>query len=245
VKALATSSAAPGVVWAATKPPALFRSRDAGDTWEELPAFARMRRRWWRQPAESPHTAYVSTLAVSPSDPEIVVAGIEAFKLLRSADGGRTWARVGRGVAWDAHELAFSPLAPERVYLASGFGASVSDDSGAAWRKVGAGLDRRYGFCLAPDPLSPSSAYLAAAPMRTAHSANARACVFKLIDGEWRKLGGGLPDELASLPYAIAARDADVVAGLGDGTIWRSADAGGTWAQLEVRLDGVRRLVFA
>ena len=122
VKALATSAAAPGAVWAGTKPPQLFRSGDAGDTWEELPTFAEMRRWWWLQPAEKPRTAYVSTLAVSPSDPDVVVAGIEAFKLLRSSDGGRTWVRVGRGVALDAHELAFHPRDPRRIFLAAGFG---------------------------------------------------------------------------------------------------------------------------
>ena len=246
VKALATSAAAPGAVWAGTKPPRLFRSGDAGGRWQELPAFAGMRRAWWVQPAETPHTPYVSTLAVSPSDPEVIVAGIEAFKLLRSVDGGRRWERLGRGVALDAHEVAFHPRDARRVFLASGFGASVSADSGATWSKVKAGLDRRYGFSLAPDPSDPRAAFLAAAPLRDAHTANARACVYRLADGAWQKLGGGLPDELEQLPYAIAtsvSQPESVYIGLGDGTIWHSGDSGRSWSMLGLTLPGLRRLL--
>ena len=246
VKALATSDAAPGAVWAGTKPPRLFHSHNAGTSWEELPAFAAMRRRWWVQPAEKPHTSYVSTLAVSPSDPDVIIAGIEAFKLLRSGDGGRTWARLGRGVAPDAHEVAFHPRDARRVFLASGFGASISADSGATWIRVRDGLDRRYGFCLAPDPRDPSSALLAAAPLRDAHSSNARACIFRLAHGAWQKLHGGLPAELEQLPYAIATSPSGpkfVYVGLGDGTIWYSSDSGVTWATFSLVLPGLRRLV--
>jgi photosystem II stability/assembly factor-like uncharacterized protein len=247
VKALAVSGVASGLVYAGTKPPRLFRSADAGESWDECPAFARMRRWWWWQPAETPHTPYVSTLAASPTDAGVIVAGIEAAKLLRSSDGGATWTHIGRGVAADAHELAFHPRDGRHVYLAAGFGASLSTDGGATWAKLRSGLDRRYGFCLVPDPDDPGSAYLGAAPMRTAHTSNARACLFKLGGGSWTKLQGGLPRELAQLPYAIATSPLEpqtVYAGLGDGMIWHSQDRGGAWTVLPVDLAGVRRLAI-
>jgi hypothetical protein len=247
VKALSVSPAAPGLVYAGTKPPRLFRSADRGRSWSECEAFARMRRWWWWQPAEKPHTPYVSTLAASPTEPGVVVAGIEAAKLLRSTDSGESWTRVHQGVAADAHELAFHPGDGRHAYLAAGFGTSVSEDGGATWRRVHAGLDRRYGFCLAPDPEEPGRAFLGAAPMRTAHTSNARACVFKLAGGSWTKLRGGLPGELEQLPYALATSPLEprtVFTGLGDGTIWRSGDSGDTWDVLPVRLEGLRRLVI-
>lgn len=246
VKALATSAAAPGAVWAGTKPPRLFRSRDSGSAWDELTAFAEMRRPWWRQPAEKPHTAYVSTLAVCPADANVIIAGIEGFKLLRSADGGDTWTRLGRGVALDAHELAFHPGDPARVFLAAGFGASTSGDRGATWSKVRVGLDGRYGFCLAPAN-DVGSAYLAAAPMRRAHTSDARAQVYRLAGGAWEKCGGGLPSEFRQLPYAIATSPYEpdsVYVGLGNGVIWHSHDRGATWRALPVELDGLRRLAI-
>lgn len=150
------------------------------------------------------------------------------------------------GVGLDAHELAFHPRNPRRVFLAAGFGASVSGDAGATWTKVNAGLDRRYGFCLAPDPADTESAYIAAAPLRSAHTANARACVFRLADGVWQKAQGGLPTELEQLPYAIATsplEPSSVYVGLGGGAVWQSHDRGRTWTLLPIELPGLRRLV--
>jgi photosystem II stability/assembly factor-like uncharacterized protein len=237
VKALAINGQ---TVWAGTKPPRLFVSRDAGGTWTELPAFARMRRRFWRQPAERPSTPYVSALAAPASDPHVVVAGIEAFKLLRSDDGGASWRRLGgRGIPMDAHELTLD--ARGRMLLAAGFGAAVSDDDGATWSRLTAGLDRRYGFCIAPGFAEPGSAFIAAAPMRSAHTPNARACIFRLRESSWEKL----TDELEQLPYGLAtsaAHPGHVYAGLGDGTILHSRDDGQSWHAHPVRVPGLRRL---
>ena len=241
VKALATSGPAAATVWAATKPPRLYRSRDAGESWEELHAFGRMRRPWWRQPAERPFTAYVSTLAVIGAEPEVVVAGIEAFKLLRSEDAGVTWGRIGRGIPFDAHELAAD--ARGRLLLAAGGGAAISTDSGASWTRLKDGLDRRYAFCVAPDYAVPDSAYLAAAPMFSAHSANSRACIFRLDGQRWRMVH----PELAELPNALATSPAQpgvVYAGLRDGTILHSPDRGDSWEVMPLKLNGVRRLAL-
>jgi hypothetical protein len=105
---------------------------------------------------------------------------------------------------------------------------------------VGSGvvLDEVDVRCLAVDPSVPSRA----------HTANARACIFKLEDATWRKLAGGLSPELEQLPYALATsplEPASVYMGLGDGTIWHSGDRGATWASLPVALDGLRRLVVS
>src|SRR2546423_8062751 len=110
VKALAMS-ATPGTVYAGTKPPALFRSRDGGQTWDELPALAAMRRPWWWQPADRPHAPYVSTPAAPFDRAGVLVAGIEAAKLLLSDDGGESWTRLRRGGAPDAPAGALDPRA--------------------------------------------------------------------------------------------------------------------------------------
>ena len=122
----------------------------------------------------------------------------------------------------------------------------MSADSGATWTKVDAELDRRYGFCLAPDPDDPESAFLGAAPLRSAHTANARACVFKLVSGRWEKLDQGLPVEFEHLPYAIATSPLEpesVYVGLGDGTIWYSTERGSGGASA-LKLAGLRRLAL-
>jgi photosystem II stability/assembly factor-like uncharacterized protein len=94
VKSLAASSHQPGVLYAGTKSPALiYRTLDAGGHWEELTGFRRVQGRWWWwSPAEPPFTAYVLALAISPGDPNVVLAGVELGAVVRSVDGGQTWA---------------------------------------------------------------------------------------------------------------------------------------------------------
>jgi photosystem II stability/assembly factor-like uncharacterized protein len=240
VKALAVGS--DGAVYAGTKPPGLHVSYDAGETWSELEAFRAVRRWYWRQPAEKPHTPYVQALAVSPADGTIL-AGIEAFRILRSEDGGRTWVRLRRGVCLDCHDLAFHPLRGEHVYEGAGLGASWSRDGGRTWSRATAGLDRRYILSVAADAADPELWYAGAARIRAAHTANSRACLFRWAGTRWEKLAGGLPDELEHLPTALVSPQPGVVyAGLRDGTVWRSADRGDSWARLAVAFDGLRRL---
>ena len=83
-----------GVLYAGTKPPAVFVSRDAGDTWLELESFRQMRRRFWYTPAE-PGAPYVLGLTVSPTEPTVILAGIEYGAVLRS-DGEVPAARQER-----------------------------------------------------------------------------------------------------------------------------------------------------
>src|SRR5437660_9222003 len=75
---------APDVILAGTCPPRLFRSEDAGRSWEEPPV---------RMAQECPRIQFnrVTTLTADPEDPATVWAGVEIGGLHRSRDGGRTW----------------------------------------------------------------------------------------------------------------------------------------------------------
>jgi len=56
--------------------------------------------------------------------------------------------------------------------------------------------------------------------------------------------GGGLPQPLAHMPYALIAGPGaagSLYAGLSNGELWRSPDRGESWLQLPVRLGGIRR----
>ncbi len=220
------------VLAAGTQPPAVFVSRDGGQTWRESATFRSMRRWWWWQPADVPHTPYVSALAV---EGETILAGLEFGRVLRSGDGGRTWTRL-RGVALDCHALA---LRGDDAYEGAGFGPARSVDGGRTWTRSRAGLDRRYVMTIAVDPSDPTCWYVAAAPLRRAHGPDAHAVVFRWEGARWR----ALTPELAELPHALVCPGPDrVVAGLRDGTILSSGDRGETWTSLPYRLDGLRAL---
>jgi hypothetical protein len=54
--------------------------------------------------------------------------------------------------------------------------------------------------------------------------------------GPWEPLGGGLPQPLEEMPYALAFADGRLVAGLADGTVYATTDLGDSWDRVE--LDG-------
>jgi len=88
VTSLAVSAVERGVVYAGTMPPLVFVSRDEGANWRELDAFRHIGSRWWwRSPAEPSLTAYVQSIALSPTNQNVIVAGIEAGAVVRSDDG--------------------------------------------------------------------------------------------------------------------------------------------------------------
>ena len=275
VRSLAVSATEPGTVFAGIRPVALYVSRDGGESWAELPALRRMRRWWWLSPAEWPPRPYVQQIALSPTEPGVMLAGIEAGAVLRSADGGRSWHGHLKGAVRDCHTLTFHPTDGDWAYEGGGGGASFSRDAGRTWTQpqrlsvrgmwmqlVGAGLkedagraaglDRFYGWAVGADPAQPNLWYFAAAPnpgQAHGHNGNAQAAIFRHNgNGAWRRLAGGLPDPLGDMPYALitdVGAPGHVYAGLSSGAIWHSPDYGDSWAQLPVTLPAIARTLIA
>lgn len=228
VKAFAVAD--DGTVYAGTKPPALHVSHDRGASWREIESLAGMRRWFWWQPAEKPHTPYVDAVAVSP---EAILVGIEGGRILRSVDGGETWARIRRGVAADCHALAVNG---SWAYEAAGFGASFSRDGGATWARSIEGLAGRYAMAIGVVPNDPERWYIGTAPMMRAHGTDARAAVYRGRPGQpWEKLVEGLDHQVRSI---VATADT-VYVGLGNGDVLCSPD----WKPLPSSFDGLRALV--
>ena len=254
VKALAASRAQPGTVYAGVKPPGLFVSRDGGDTWGEIESFQRIRSRWWFSPAESDLKAYVQGIALSPTDPNVIVIGIEAGAVVRTTDGGQTWEGHRPGAVRDCHSITFHATNGDWAYEGGGTGVAFSRDGGRTWRQPTRGLDRRYGWACAADPAHPEVWYVSAAPMfarsnffvPAAHvDGEANACIFRSAGGAaWQKLGGGLPQPLNYMAYALItdpAAPGHLYAGLSNGDVWHSTDHGDTWRQLPFNLKGIHR----
>ncbi|MGE5220858.1 MAG: WD40/YVTN/BNR-like repeat-containing protein [Omnitrophica WOR_2 bacterium] len=236
-----------GMVFAGTKSPAsIFLSEDGGENWVELEAFRRIRSRWlWFSPAEPPFTAYVQGIALSPDDPNVLIAGIEAGAVVRSQDGGKTWSDHRPGAIRDCHTITFHATNGEWVYEGGGTGPAYSRDGGQTWRQPKGGLDRRYCWAVATDPLHPEVWYVSASPgPLKAHSKdNAQAYIYRSVGGAlWEKLNGGLPQPLDSMPYALVTNryaTGHLYAGLGNGDVWFSEDYGDHWKKLPFNLSGI------
>jgi photosystem II stability/assembly factor-like uncharacterized protein len=61
----------------------------------------------WLSPAEKPFIGYVQAIALSPTNPNVIVVGIEAGAVVRSQDGGQIWSDHRRGALRDRHTLVF------------------------------------------------------------------------------------------------------------------------------------------
>ncbi len=98
IKALAVSPSDPQTVYAGTKPAYLYVSRDGGGQWTEIEPFRHIAGRWlWKSPAETPFTAYVQAIALSPTDPHALLSWVS--KRARSCTAmmaGRTGQHTAR-----------------------------------------------------------------------------------------------------------------------------------------------------
>jgi photosystem II stability/assembly factor-like uncharacterized protein len=238
------------MVIAGTKPCVIFISRDRGDTWTEMDGFQSARRWWWRQPAERPSTPFVQSMAISPIDPEVMLAGIEACALLRTDDGGRSWSRHLDGAQRDCHSVVFHHRDGAWAYQAAGGmrrgGATYSHDGGTTWKRPEDGLEHHYGWSAAADPEDASWWYVTLCQGPRAHRpGSAEGYVYRRRGGwSWERLAGGLPQPLADFPYAVVTvpnRPNRVWLGVADGTVWESSDRGDTWERLPVRLPSIHR----
>ena len=248
VKSLAVSPHEPRTIYAGVKPAGMHVTRDGGQTWTELEGFQRIPGRWWWfSPAESPYQAYVQNIAISPSDPQVILAGIEFGAVVRSQDGGQTWSHHRKGALRDNHWLTFHNTNGNWVYQAGGTGggASFSKDGGQTWRKVKRGLAKNYGVACAADPQKPEIWYVSVAPGPSkAYGPQAESYLYRSSGGAYWQPIGWDKHPLGSMPISLVTHpeiSGQLYAGLTNGQVWFSEDYGDHWQQLPVKFSRVYR----
>ncbi len=106
----------------------LFRSEDAGKTWKRVPI-----------PTKHAHLD-VMAVALDPKDARAIYIGTHEAGVLKSADGGSSWAEMNQGLGGlDVHGLAVDPNAPAKLHAAvreKGEGIYRTTDRGAKWTRV-------------------------------------------------------------------------------------------------------------
>jgi photosystem II stability/assembly factor-like uncharacterized protein len=239
-------SAADRAVYAGTEPSRLFHSVEGGDGWRALDALLELPSRpTWSFPPR-PWTSHVRWIAPSPHDGNLLLAGIELGGLMRSSDGGGTWQDHRPGAQPDVHSLAWHPSVQGRAYEAGGGGSAISTDAGETWQPADEGRDRNYTWSVAVDPDDPDCWYVSAStgPFAAHGGRDPQARIYRRREGEpWRALGGGLPEPLPAMPYALVTTDGRLFAGLADGQIWESGDRGDSWTALRLEGDRLGALV--
>jgi photosystem II stability/assembly factor-like uncharacterized protein len=122
--ALAVAPSKPRVVYAMieSKNSALFRSDDAGKTWNRLDASRFM---VWRP-------FYFANLIVDPKDENKVFK--PDLQLLLSVNGGQSFSSVGGGAHGDFHDVWIDPNDPNVIYTGDDGGLWRSEDGGTRWK---------------------------------------------------------------------------------------------------------------
>jgi photosystem II stability/assembly factor-like uncharacterized protein len=126
----------PATIFAGTGTPSIpkiFRSRDAGESWQELPVEI-------AQDCENVGVPRVTGIAVDPVDSRHVWASLEVDGVRHSADGGDTWTAVDPAAIPnpDAHQVVVAPGPPKTVFVVVNNDIYASRDDGQSWAPVGA-----------------------------------------------------------------------------------------------------------
>jgi photosystem II stability/assembly factor-like uncharacterized protein len=249
-------------VWAGTEPGAIFRSTDAGESFELV-------RGLWDHPHREQWNAGFGgqafhTILPHPTDPDSVTVAISTGGVYQTKDGGETWEPRNRGIhagflpegqdypefGQCVHKVARHPSRPERLYLQNHGGVYRSDDEGTTWTSIAEGLPTDFGFAMVVHPQEPDTIFtfpIGAGESRYPPEAKARVWCSRDAGDTWVALADGLPDRfyVGVMRDAMCAEDAgpDTAAGLyfgaRNGSVWGSADAGESWRQLVTDLPDV------
>ncbi len=121
---IAVSPANPSRLWASVEAAdstgGIFRSDDAGKTWERVNADQKFMVRPW----------YFSFVTADPADENTMY--VLNLGTWRSVDGGKTFSRI-RVPHGDCHILWIDPRDPQRMIEGNDGGGTVSFDGGATW----------------------------------------------------------------------------------------------------------------
>jgi photosystem II stability/assembly factor-like uncharacterized protein len=131
VQSLAIDPHSANTVFAGTSRDGLFRSRDGGTSWQRVAVAPGVR-------AATSHLAFpyaFVAIAIDPRDPHNVYAGGRTGGILKSTDGGTTWAPA------DAHltnrrisALAVDPRNPRVLFASTEGGVFRSSNGGESWQ---------------------------------------------------------------------------------------------------------------
>ena len=230
------------VVFVGTEPSRVYRSVDGGESFHHLPGLLALPSSdEWAFPPR-PHTHHVRWLEPDPHREGRVLVAVEAGALvtLDVTDGTASFRERPPGARRDTHAMATHAEAPGRVYAAAGDGYAESDRHGDAWTHPQDGLDHRYCWSVAVDPADPEVRLVSAASRaRTAHTpSRAESFVYRKVgDDPWALAMDGLggPDG-QTRPVLATGDDAGAFYATSNRGLYRTANAGESWTELDVDL---------
>jgi hypothetical protein len=248
----------PDTVYAGVEDAALFRTTDAGKSWEELSGL----RTHPSAPSWAPGAGglCLHTIILDNGNPDRIVTAISSAGAFRSDDAGKTWRTITKGlhsnyipdpdaeVGHCVHHIAMHPSRPNVLYMQKHWDVMRSDNSGDTWHEVSGNLPTDFGFVIDVHAHEPETIYVVPIKSDSDHFVpDGKLRVYRSRTGgnEWEALTNGLPQNDC---YVNVLRDAMTVDSLDScgvyfgttaGQVYASADGGDSWKAIVQNLPAV------
>jgi photosystem II stability/assembly factor-like uncharacterized protein len=238
----------PQRIYAGGSPLDVYRSDDAGESWRRLPRPAVATR------APCPFPPRVMRMAQHPRRPEEIYAALEVNGVIKTTDGGETWADCSDDLVrlserphlkskiisdtfaegmLDGHAIAISPADPDAVILAVRMGLFRSADQGRTWQDME--LKRfspvTYGRDIKVSPQDGNTMYAALSVSAASHDGG----VYRSRDAgqTWQRFD---KVQVHGTIMSVALHPTDprqvVIGARYEGEVFATQDGGETWAAL-------------
>jgi photosystem II stability/assembly factor-like uncharacterized protein len=255
----------PQRLWAGTLPGGLFRSDDAGRSWELMRGLWDVpeRSHWFGGGYDVPG---IHSICVDPRDSRQIRLAVSCGGVWLSADAGQTWRVIGEGlfatymppeqqhnlVIQDPHLMVQCRSSPDHLWIQHHNGVFRSSDGGLHWSVVPDVPPSVFGFAVAVHPRDPNTAWLVPAIKDEQRiPVDGKLVVARTRDGgrSFTVLRQGLPQEHAyDLVYrhglAIDERGDRLAFGSTTGGLWLTDDQGDSWQTLSAHLPPIHAVAF-
>jgi photosystem II stability/assembly factor-like uncharacterized protein len=117
----------PTILYAGTSDGDVFRSRDAGVSW---------------QLSKRVDGISITSIAIHPTDSRMVYAGTKSDGIWKTTDGGETWMQIKKQFGEDysdarrVYQVVIDPVDPNTIYDVSKYGILKSTDGGDTWKAL-------------------------------------------------------------------------------------------------------------
>ncbi len=238
---IARSPADPGFIVCGTRPGEIFLTEDSGDTWTRANLDASTEC-WFI------NTSRVTSVKFDPRDFDTIWITVEIDGVMRSADRGRTWELIIRGLHDnDTHDLVFRDHddGSRTILCSTEDGVHRSTDNGATWERLVIPQARWDYFRSLKQPAEGSDVVIASVGDKPSGEAGSL-LISRDFGDSWEVCR--LSDEANSTFWSIGTNVADtnlLFAATIFGQIFKSVDGGESWRKMKRELGEIRMIAWA